>query len=81
MVAAFGFVQLQARPWYEWVQSAQNPADILSREALDSPAVRKAIQEGAWTLRHLQPDWALILGSLDGLVQRASEFQDLQALA
>ena len=42
---------LGARVWYEHVPSADNPADVLSREALRDPALRSKIEVGEWVLR------------------------------
>ena len=42
---------LGARVWYEHVPSADNPADVLSRDALSDPVVRSKIEAGEWVLR------------------------------
>ena len=39
---------LGTRVWYEWVPSKTNPADVLSREAWDSPEVQLKLASGEW---------------------------------
>ena len=42
---------LGCRCWFEHVPSADNPADVLSREALEDPLVASKVASGAWEYR------------------------------
>ena len=49
---------LRARVWYEHVPSEDNPADVLSRDALDDAAVRAKVSNGEWIWREaVVPDF------------------------
>ena len=41
---------LRARVWYEHVPSLDNPADVLSREALEDKKVKDKVNSGEWVL-------------------------------
>ena len=78
MLVGAVFVSAQVRPWYEYVASAQNPADILSRAGLDAPEVQARIASHLWRelpRPHLdwpilaQPDWAAVWGHFAALGQ------------
>ena len=54
----------RCRVWYEYVASAQNPADVLSRAAWQDARVRQNIQDGLWKrLPAIPVDWAHLTGS------------------
>ena len=42
---------LRARVWYEHVPSADNPADVLSRDAMTDAYVRAKVDCGEWIWR------------------------------
>ena len=54
------FAVLNARPWYEWVPSASNVSDPLSRLGFFDPGVQTAISSGQWQHLNLSPDWSLM---------------------
>jgi hypothetical protein len=46
---ALSLIALRARAWFEYIESASNPADILSRDAYDSPVVQDHLASKRWT--------------------------------
>ena len=46
MLAALG-----CRTWYEHVPSDDNPADVLSRDAMEDPVVKQMVEQGRWVFR------------------------------
>ena len=51
LVATAALASLRTRPWFEHVPSPDNPADILSREALDDPQVAEAVRSGQYVVK------------------------------
>ena len=60
-------LQLQTRTWYEWLASAQNPSDGLSRAGWDDPVVHCRLREGLWTRRDIVVPWSTVLGDFGTL--------------
>jgi len=54
---------LGARVWYEHVPSADNPGDVLSRDALDDAEVKAKLDSGVWELR--EPVLPVLVGPVD----------------
>ena len=50
-------LSLRVRPWFEYVNTKQNPADVLSRQGYADATVRSKIDAGAWQPVHHRPDW------------------------
>eukprot|EP00971_Amphidinium_carterae_P253627 5035286-Amphidinium_carterae.1 len=59
--AAFLLARLGCRTWYEHVPSAANPADPLSRAALDDPWVCSHVASGTWDLDNRPVHWASVV--------------------
>ena len=57
-------MRLQIRPWYEYVNTKQNPADRLSRLGFSDAHVSEHIRSGKWMPLNYSPDWDLVMGSL-----------------
>ena len=72
LVAALLAAKCGCRIWVEYIQSKQNPSDILSRDAYNSEEVQQKLVTGAWVRRQPPVDWSAALGltsALD-LIQR-----------
>ena len=64
MLMSASMMLIQARPWFEYIQSDQNPSDVLSRDGLEDPVVARNIREGKWaTLPAVSCPWKALLGS------------------
>ena len=51
LAASMELVTLDAVVWFEHVPSKDNPADVLSREALKDTVVRAKLEGGEWLYR------------------------------
>ena len=60
-------MQLRVRTWFEWLASAQNPSDCLSRGGYSDPNVVNRLREGVWERRDLVFNWDFILGDFGTL--------------
>jgi hypothetical protein len=47
-VMALSMIRLRARVWFEYIESASNPSDVLSREAYNDEGVKGHIAAGRW---------------------------------
>jgi len=47
-VMALSLIALRARAWFEYVESASNPSDVLSRDAYNDATVKDHISTGRW---------------------------------
>ena len=58
LVATACFARLRARPWFEHIDSADNPADVLSRAGDRDPEVARRLSSGEWVrLPAREPPW------------------------
>ena len=48
LVATAALTSFGARPWFEWIPSDDNPADVLSRAGFDDPVVASHLDSGRW---------------------------------
>ena len=67
LVTCMIFMHYRAGVWYEYVNTKQNPADVLSREAWKDPVVRHKLASGLWHAGHSIPPWDLFTGSLSAV--------------
>ena len=72
LVASMLFVTNDNRVWHEYVNTLQNPADVLSREAFASPLVSKRIKAGEWRAARYDPPWHLFVQDLSSVAQFVS---------
>ena len=72
LVAALLAASMGCRIWVEYIGSAQNPSDVLSRDGYDAPEVRDNIANGTWVRLQSTVDWsaALSLDSASQVLQR-----------
>ena len=64
LVTSMIFLYHRARVWYEYVNTKQNPADVLSQESWKDSTVRHRLASGLWLRAHSTPPWELFTGSL-----------------
>jgi hypothetical protein len=60
------------RPWFEYVNTKQNPADILSREGFSSPDVMHCVQEGVWEVSSTPIPWDLLCSQFSVIIEEFS---------
>jgi hypothetical protein len=60
-------LQLPTRTWFEWLASAQNPSDGLSRAGWDDAVVQCRLRDNTWTRRDVVVPWDIILGDFSAL--------------
>jgi len=60
LMAALGFIASNTRVWFEFVPSAQNCSDALSREGYDDPVVRKMLASGRWQKLMPEFEWSTL---------------------
>ena len=60
LITGLLFAILKTRPWYEWVPSASNLSDSLSRQGLFDPHVQAKLLQGEWRHLGLKPEWQLM---------------------
>ncbi len=60
------------RPWFEYVHTAQNPADPLSRDGLADRGVRAKLRNGLWKVSHTEPPWPLLTSPFPDLANNFS---------
>ena len=72
LVAALMAAHLGCRIWVEYIASAQNPSDVLSRDAWENEDVKDKLRTGAWERLRQPVDWtaALSLESAAQIVRR-----------
>ena len=72
LVASLLAAAAGCRLWFEYVASAQNPSDVLSRDGYEDKAVKRALAEGSWQAYQPSIDWAALfrLDSAAALLQR-----------
>ena len=72
LVAALMAAHLGCRIWVEYIASAQNPSDVLSRDAWENEDVKHKLRTGAWERLRQTVDWtaALSLDSAARVIRR-----------
>ena len=60
LVAALLLSMISCRTWIEYVHTAQNPADKLSRGGYDDPTVKKLLGTKEWIKHQPVVDWSSI---------------------
>ena len=50
LIASANMAGLNARIWYEHVPSPDNPADVLSRDAIADAEVAEKVEKGVWRM-------------------------------
>ena len=72
LVAALLAANFGCRIWVEYIASAQNPSDVLSRDAWEDEDVKTKLGEGMWVRLQHQVDWAaaLTLSSAAQIIRR-----------
>ena len=72
LIAALLAASMGCRIWVEYIASAQNPSDVLSREAYDDEDVRRKLASGDWVRLQTKVDWsaALTISDAQHIVQR-----------
>ena len=64
MRASISLTALRCRAWFEHVASAQNPSDVLSREAFADLAVQQLLLSRTWVmLPHRTVNWKRLVNS------------------
>ena len=70
LIAALRSAELGCRLWFEWVHTAQNPADPLSRLGLEDPGVQQQLRTGSWLALQPSVNWDQVLCTPTDLVRR-----------
>ena len=65
LIAALLAASMGCQIWVEYITSAQNPSDILSREAYDDKDVRRRIADGEWEQLQTTVSWSAALTLAD----------------
>ena len=72
LVAGLFLLHSRTRAWFEWLASAQSPADCLSRAGWDDPTVQLSLASGRWIRRDVQFPWDVLLGDFSALCSSVS---------
>ena len=62
LVASLLLASISCRLWVEYVHTAQNPADKLSRDGYEDAEVKRSLSSGAWIRHQPQVNWQEIAG-------------------
>ena len=65
----------RCRVWFEWLASAQNPADGLSRDGWADQYVMQQIRDGVWLAHDFDVDWSLASGDFDRVLQTVAALE------
>jgi len=62
LVAALALASLSCRVWVEYVDTHQNPADMLSRDGYEDSKVKHRVSTGEWKPHQPVVDWTRVAG-------------------